>query len=52
MGLNGISTWQWAVVLAIFALAILGAPGLSRFRRAQLKGKLDARQEDEKADGE
>lgn len=39
MGLNGIGVWQWAVILVIFFLAILVAPGRARFRRAQAKGK-------------
>ena len=35
MGLNGISTWQWVLILVIFGVAIIVAPGLARFRRGQ-----------------
>lgn len=43
MGLNGISTWQWVFILVIFALAIIAAPGLARFRRGQKDEEGDSR---------
>ena len=34
MGLNGISVWQWCVILVVFVVAIVAAPGIARAQRA------------------
>ncbi len=52
MGLNGISAWQWAVILVVFVLAVLVAPGLSRYRRAQAGDKTAAEPREDEAAGE
>lgn len=39
MGLNGISVWQWCVILVVFVVAIIAAPGIARSRRASLGGR-------------
>jgi hypothetical protein len=51
MGLNGISAWQWALILVVFFLAVLVAPGLARFRRARARDKDAAEPPEDEAPG-